>query len=140
MVRWADPGVDSEPILGYRLQLTDQVTEARSIIYDSPTNPNVYEFLASNLIKGRSYGFEVLAINFNGAGEEWSDVASFRACTVPVNVPVPLVTEQSASQLSFSWAAPEDDGGCEITGYELQVDNKATGLLEVAFSGLTHVT
>jgi hypothetical protein len=89
MVRWVDPGTDTEPILGYRLQLTDQVTEARTIIYDNPTNPNVLEFLASGLVKGRSYGFEVLAINFNGASEIWSDVASFRACTVPVNVPLP---------------------------------------------------
>jgi len=69
MVRWADPGVDLEPILGYRLQLTDQVTEERTIIYENPTNPNVLEFLATSLVKGRSYGFEVLAINFNGAGE-----------------------------------------------------------------------
>lgn len=34
MVRWVDPGIDVEPILGYRLQLTDQVTEERTIIYD----------------------------------------------------------------------------------------------------------
>lgn len=101
MVRWADPGLDLEPILGYRLQLTDQVTEERTIIYDAPTNPNVLEFLATGLVKGRSYGFEVLAINFNGAGEAWSAVASFRTCTVPVNVFLPDVTEQSASQLSF---------------------------------------
>jgi hypothetical protein len=101
MVRWADPGLDTEPILGYRLLLTDQATEERTVIYDAPTNPNVFEFLATGLVKGRSYGYEVLAINFNGAGEEWSDVASFRTCTVPVEVPIPGVTEQSATQLSF---------------------------------------
>ena len=127
MVRWVDPGTDTEPILGYRLQLTDQVTEERTTIYNAPTNPNVLEFLAANLVKGRSYGFEVLAINFNGAGEQWSDVASFRACSVPVTVPLPVVTEQSATQLSFVWTAPEDDGGCVISSYDLFVDNKATG-------------
>lgn len=79
------------------------------------------------MVKGRSYGFEVLAVNFNGAGESWSDVASFRACTVPVDVPLPSVTEYSATQLSFQWAAPEDDGGCLVSSYELFVDNKASG-------------
>lgn len=40
---------------------------------------------------------------------------------------LPAVTEQSASQLSFEWVAPEDNGGCTLSTYELLVDDKASG-------------
>jgi hypothetical protein len=38
------------------------------MIYNGFNNPNLKEFSAENLTPGNSYGFSVLAWNFNGAG------------------------------------------------------------------------
>jgi len=93
MVRWVDPGSEVEPILGYRLRMTDDQTLVSSIVYDHPTNANVKEYLATGLTAGESYSFSVLGINFNGAGEVWSDAASFESCTAPVDVGIPWLIE-----------------------------------------------
>ena len=37
-VRWAVPGAEAEPILGFRLQMVDEQTKVQSIVYDSPAN------------------------------------------------------------------------------------------------------
>jgi|TARA_B110001469_G_C9408117_1_gene209145 hypothetical protein len=63
------------------------------IVYDHPTNANVKEYLATGLTAGASYSFSVLGINFNGAGEVWSDAASFESCTTPVAVGIPWLIE-----------------------------------------------
>jgi hypothetical protein len=38
------------------------------MIYNGRKNPNTLRFNAEKLVVGRSYGFKVLAFNFNGAG------------------------------------------------------------------------
>lgn len=139
MVRWAVPVSEVEPILGFRLRMTDAATQETKVIYDNPSNQNVLEFLADGLTPGGTYSFSVLGVNFNGEGALWSPDATFRACTAPSGVAVPALTEQSATQLSFSWQAPAVDGGCPTTTYELWLDNKVTGLLEQTYTGAAHV-
>jgi len=58
---------------------------------------------------------------------------------VPVGVPIPTLTEWTTTYFSFAWPTPDHDGGCEVTAYELLVDNKVTGQLEVAYTGLPHI-
>ena len=43
MVRWSDPAGEVEPILGYRLLMTDTVTEVNTTVYDNPTNEDLRE-------------------------------------------------------------------------------------------------
>lgn len=73
--------------------------------------------LVTGLTPGASYSFQVLGYNFNGAGQTWSQAASYTSCVVPSGVPVPNLTEQRSTHLSFEWNAPDYDGGCPITTY-----------------------
>lgn len=139
MVRWTDPAGEVEPILGYRLLMTDTVTEVNTTEYDNPTNEDHREKHVTGLVPGRRYEFRILGYNFNGAGEQWSDAVTFRSCTVPVDVPIPTVTEYTTTYFAFAWNPPGYDGGCEVTLYELLVDDKATGNMEVAYTGLPHI-
>jgi hypothetical protein len=138
-IRWTDPSGEAEPILGYKLRMTDTETLGSSIVYDNPTNVNVQDFIVQGLTPGRAYSFEVLGVNFNGAGLVWSDPATFQACTAPSAVGIPTVAARSSSQLTYQWAEPGDSGSCPITRYELYIDNKATNQLELAHSGEPHV-
>jgi len=52
------------------------------MIYDGEQNPNLRKFNAANLVIGNTYGFKVLAFNFNGAGS-LSTEAIFKSCTPP---------------------------------------------------------
>ena len=74
MVRWSDPAGEVEPILGYRLLMTDMNTnqsaaEINTTVYDNPTNEDVREKHVTGLTPGGLYEFRVLGYNFNGAGE-----------------------------------------------------------------------
>mmetsp|Transcript_23476 Transcript_23476/g.36162 ORF Transcript_23476/g.36162 Transcript_23476/m.36162 type:complete len:275 (-) Transcript_23476:4758-5582(-) len=141
MVQWADPAGETEEILGYALRMTDVLTEEITTVYNTSTNQDVREFLVTGLVSGRYYKFQVKGINFNGEGETWSDEAKFSSCTAPTGVPIPTVTEQTQSQLSFSWDAPTTDGGCDISTYKLYVDDKSVDpvVLTSQYSGLSHV-
>ena len=41
MARWANPAAEVEPVLGYKLMMTDEFENLSTVIYDNPTNPNV---------------------------------------------------------------------------------------------------
>lgn len=138
MVRWVTPP-DQEPIVGYRLRMVDGYTQETRLVYDGPTNADILQKLMTGLKPGLTYSFQILGVNFNGAGEDWSDQASFRSCGYPVGVALPEVIQQTSTQFTFQWRQPEEDGGCETLTYELFLDNKGTGLLEQAYSGLSHI-
>jgi hypothetical protein len=139
-VRWAAPTGESASTLGYRLKVTDVETQLERVIYDAPDNRDLLEHSAVGLTPGASYAFSALAVNFNGAGEAWSEAAVFRACSAPVDVGLPTVTAQSASGLAFEWPEPRDSGGCPTTAYELYVDANAAGALSTSvYSGAAHV-
>lgn len=66
MVRWSDPVGETEPILGYKLLMTDTVTEVNTTEYDNPTNEDLREKHVTGLVPGRRYEFRILGYNFNG--------------------------------------------------------------------------
>jgi hypothetical protein len=119
--------------------MVDGYTKETRLLHDAPTNANILQYSVTDLEPGHTYSFRILAINFNGAGAEWSDLVSFRSCGYPSGVPLPKVVQQTSTQFTFRWMQPQDDGGCETLTYELFLDNKVTGLLELAYSGPSHV-
>ena len=88
--------------------------------------PNLNYYLAQNLTTGTTYKFRVRAISFNGEGD-WSAEASLRVCTIPGEMVKPTKKSTSTSSITVSWVAPLDDGGCEITGYSVFVDDGENG-------------
>ena len=66
--------------------------------------------------------------NFNGPSE-FSNAATFKACTSPSNISPPYTTTTTETTIQLAWTAPSNLGGCPITGYELYVDDGNGGNL-----------
>lgn len=125
MVEWAELG-DTEPATGYNLYMTTESTGEEELVYNGENNPNVLSYFIEGLETGESYTFNLEAFNFNGAGTRSAD-ATFTACTAPSNLDTPVVSDSTETTLTFSWTAPENNGGCSITGYEIYVDDGSNG-------------
>lgn len=123
---WQPPTVDSDYILGYSLYQIDYTTGEKSEIYNGYRNANTRQYTVYDLTPGVSYGYQVKAYNFNGAGEE-SVAAYFKPCTAPSNLAAPVILETTRSSLAFRWTPPGDDGACPITGYVLYLDDGVSG-------------
>jgi hypothetical protein len=81
-----------------------------------------------------TYKFHVTGLNFNGEGPA-SPQALLRSCTLPssgsTGFQAPTVNSVSATEISISWIAPENDGGCSLIGYAVYVDNSGGQFSEV---------
>jgi hypothetical protein len=96
------------------------------LVYDGFNNPNVKSLDQQHLTPGNSYGFSVLAFNFNGAGKV-SPIAVFTACIAPSGLAVPQVLMTTKSTISFRWTPPEDEGACPVLSYQLELDDGLGG-------------
>jgi hypothetical protein len=61
----------------------------------------------------------VVSENHVGLSTSASDIAEFRACLEPSGLAAPITVSTTDSTVSISWSAPEDDGGCALTGYAI---------------------
>ena len=85
------------------------------------TGPNP-KVVVQNLTNGRRYGFEVRAVNAQGAGP-----------AAPVGVlplgrpsrPRELAATPGDKKVTLRWQQPANNGGSAITGYQYRVDGKA---------------
>lgn len=132
-IEWAELG-DTEPATGYKLYMTTDATGEEALIYDGENNPNVLSYYVDGLETGASYTFNLEAYNFNGAGAKSPD-ATFTSCTAPSNLGAPSITETTETSITLSWSAPESNGGCSLTGFELYVDDGANGALSSVDTG-----
>jgi len=74
--------------------------------------------IVTGLTNGRSYLFRVAAVNGAGTGN-WSNNS---AAVIPITVPTaPIFPCGTAGngQVSLSWIAPSDDGGCPVSDYTI---------------------
>ena len=81
------------------------------------------------LTNGLLYRFKAKALNFNGLSD-FSDVASFYACTQPSEFARPLIFAQSGSSISIKWEPPNDTGGCRITTYIIYRNDGGQGSVD----------
>jgi DNA-binding beta-propeller fold protein YncE len=72
----------------------------------------------TGLNSGTNYAFKVTAINAEGLGIE-SDVTNYVAPKAP-GIITGLTTTIGNKQMTLSWSAPTDNGGTEITDYQIQ--------------------
>ena len=97
-------------------------------------------FTKTSLTNGTSYGFKVRAVNGIGAGTGTAQVSAVPR-TVP-GAPTSLAVQGGSDSAALTWAAPSNDGGAAVTGYEYQQDGgdwTATGSpgLSYTVTGLT---
>lgn len=109
-VRWTALG-DTQPVVGYLVYMAD-ISSGGSyqVVYDGSANPIRLTYTAYLLTPGKSYGFVVQALNFNGKGE-MSDEAIFKSCKAPSGFTSVKIGEVSESTVSLVWQPPSETGG-----------------------------
>ncbi|MEI7630122.1 MAG: fibronectin type III domain-containing protein [Actinomycetes bacterium] len=73
----------------------------------------------TGLTNGRSYVFQVAAINANGTGT-WSATSNAATPTGPPDAVTWGTATAGASQVQLTWAAPANNGGSALTAYSIQ--------------------
>ena len=97
-------------------------------IYDGSNENNNLFHLKSGLKNGLRYSFRAFAVNFNGISQP-SQIVSYYACTAPTNIDKPHIVSQSKTDVTISWMAPKDDGGCRVTTFVIYRNDGEGGLI-----------
>jgi hypothetical protein len=87
-VSWAEPPIYTGEVSGFQLFMTDFASGTKTMVYDGQRNPNNLQYTVYSLEPGQTYGFTVIAYNFNGAGEE-SEITLMKPCTLPSGLSTP---------------------------------------------------
>ena len=102
---------DVEEETGYYIYMADISDNGEyELVYDGSANPIRLTYTALLLTPGKSYGFKVQAINFNGIGE-LSDEAIFVSCEAPTGLDTPQIEEVTETEITLSWKPPTTSGG-----------------------------
>jgi titin len=119
------------PIISYSLQYS---TSSVGPWLPSPTTSyNVVAptttFIFPNLTNRIRYYFQVAAVNINGTGKY--SVQTLTSTAIPSTIPdAPSITSSISNQNQMStvnWTAPVDDGGRDISSYNLQYSENSFG-------------
>jgi hypothetical protein len=114
---WTTPANNGSGITGYRVQVSTSSTFGSTVLDTTTTSTSR---VVSGLDRATTYYVRVLATNGVGSGP-WSPVKSVHTLPLPPGAPslgVPsTITPVGAS---LSWAAPADNGGSGVTGYQVQ--------------------
>ena len=94
-------------------------TEFTKVVPDAPITET--SFTVTGLITGEEYMFKVEARNAAGLGPE-SNIEFVIAASVPATPAAPTTTNDKTN-IVIEWTAP-DNGGSEITGYEVRILHK----------------
>ena len=125
-------GLDGRTFNGYTLRwklasAPDYAAQGDSINQPDSTiitSPETTSYTITGLTNGQAYDvqlrFEILSANIGG-GLLRSDWVTAQGTPVAVSdAPASLRLTPGDEEIGVSWSAPADDGGSEITGYELQ--------------------
>ena len=114
VLTWSAPADDGgAPVTGYEYRSA----AGTSVPEDTPWQSAglSLERTVAELTNGQQYAFEVRAMNSAGPG------AAARAAATPLGVPTApesLTATAGDGEVVLEWAAPADDGGSPVTGYE----------------------
>lgn len=131
-VEWSSvsPGpAPSGEVLGYRLRVEDANNGESWIAFDGQeySQPLKLSHTVYGLTSGRDYRFSVAAISINGVGEWYDPPETFFACIAPSQFEAPLRVASTVDSITINWKVPEQNGGCDILGYAVFVDDGANG-------------
>jgi len=83
-------------------------------------------FLQKGLTPGREYKFSVVAYDSNGPGAA-SAVYSFYSCVPPSGLAAPTRSSSTKTTMTVDWESPTSNGGCDLTGFAVFMDDGAGG-------------
>jgi hypothetical protein len=121
-ITWAASSATEIPVQGYVLYMAYGLAGDFKMVHNGTINALQRSFVADNLEVGALYQFKVAAVNSNGPSA-LSDALTVHACVAPSPPPAPTRVSGDATSITVAWEAPEDDGGCPLTGYKLMRDS-----------------
>ncbi len=132
-----DPANGGSAITGYKIEVsTDGGTTWADVVEDMEVHPesgllrngpgSEFEYTHTDLDPGTTYTYRVSAFNDAGPGHA-SDVATAATDAVLPGMidDLAAVPEPDAPSIKLSWTAP-DDGGAEITDWDIEVSTDLT--------------
>lgn len=104
---------------------------------NSLTSSPPYSFLLSHLTTGRPYYVRVAARNVLGYGYPALSQPEFQTPTFrPPGSPPPVrLVVSTSTTITVEWSLPRYNGGAEVTGYELYIEDWAGGDPKLIFDG-----
>ena len=92
------------------------------LIHNGKGLPNTFTVTASTLTTGLPYRFYVVAANYIGNSIP-SAITTIYACVAPSGFDKPYKGSVTSTSVELFWTAPDDDGGCPLTGYSILRDD-----------------
>ena len=116
---WTVPADNGDPITGYHLEWSPDGTDGTWTRLSNPAAADTSHD-DSGLDPGTRRYYRIRAVNDTGEGS-WSTVRN--AVTPPAVPSAPTLRAEANGEnaISLSWDPPGDDGGADITQYEIQV-------------------
>ena len=139
-IEWSEPATGGSSITNYQVYEAAGLNPSESdfeLVINTGTARTYTK--SSSVQPGELYHFKVLAVNAVGPSVK-SDALSRLAATIP-DAPVNLqILSQSTTEISFSWQQASNNGGSEVTDYQIlwnagsgtifSVKVESTGLLD----------
>ncbi len=159
-IAWSAPADDggadvTSYDLRYILSDAQDRSDANWTVEEDVWSSGAWEYTLSGLTNGDRYDLQVRAVNAAGNGP-WSASETGTPSTVNApGAPASLLVTPGDGSLSIAWSAPADDGGADVTSYDLRYilsdaadksddnwtleeDVWTSGALEYTLSGLTN--
>ena len=106
------------------------ITGVWSEVYNGRGRKDLTSVTISELSPGTQYNFRYRSFDSNGASS-YSTISTFYSCVNPSAPGTPIASNTNLTQINVSWTAPSDNGGWDITGYQLYRDNGMGGEVNV---------
>jgi LEA14-like dessication related protein len=110
---------DDSDITGYEIELDGKIIPVDKVLECKVTD---------DIKNEKPYKFKVRAVNATGPSE-WSDFSDPVVPAAPITVPdapTSVVATPGDESVALTWEAPVNDGGSDITGYEIQHNDNET--------------
>jgi hypothetical protein len=130
---WSEPADSGGfPVTNYELEVNDQTSGSTSSLDVGATPSKALIGLAN----GHQYRIRVRAENVVGTGvwSGWS--TSVTPATMPSAPGSPTITVTSATSATASWSVPTSNGGLNLVGYQVDLENLTTAGLVTLNPGL----
>jgi hypothetical protein len=137
-LRWSAPSNNGGPaITGYEIERSQDNASTWSVAV-SNTSSTATTYNDTGLSPSTTYTYRVSAINSVGASSP-SGIASATSAsaTVPQSPTSLTANTTSSSQINLSWTAPANNGGSQISGYQIErsTDSGSTWSVPVPNTG-----
>ena len=122
-VAWTTPTakiqqtVTSYDVRYIRSDAADKAASQWTVISQAWTSGDL-QYVISGLSNGAGYDVQVRAVTADGVGD-WSDSVKANPRTTPGAASIESLTSEDGT-LTILWSAPSENGGSEITGYDLR--------------------